>query len=111
MKKKYTKKQIQEAINYWTKYLKKMNESIVTTKYYSGAGPGSNPEKQELLDNPDSVTLHGYDRIKNKIGEHFLSADVVNFFRQLDNKLCINDDIVWADVKSDINTVIFYTLD
>ena len=28
MKKKYTKKQIVEAINYWNKQLKKMNESV-----------------------------------------------------------------------------------
>lgn len=32
MKKRYTKKQIQEAINYWKKQLKTMNESTNDTR-------------------------------------------------------------------------------
>ena len=33
MKKKYTKKQIQEAISYWEKQLNKLDENLDTTEY------------------------------------------------------------------------------
>lgn len=84
--KKYTKKQISEAIKYWQKQLKKMDEDISFDRKYTGPS-ASGPSAEE---NPDTVVLNGYERIKDRTSDVIVNKDIADFFRALAKK-CNSD--------------------
>ena len=85
--KKYTKRQIQEAISYWEKQLKLMNESLadvgVENIQFSADGSGSG---DSAINKPGAIVICGIEDSEN--GPYgpckFIASPIIsNFFRAL----------------------------